>query len=193
MSEALDRLRVAFGTPAVSLSRNFKTTTPTINAFIDPSATMPDSSVVWHFGRVLAQVRIGERVSIGGGAEIGRGSVIGDDSRISAGVFLPPNSIVGKSVFIGPNATFTDDPHPRVLKPGDPPYNALPPVIHDFAAIGAGAVICPGVTIGEGARVAAGAIVTKDVVPHGMVRGMPARPRTMPRQWEHAQDCAAAD
>ncbi len=178
----------------MTVSRNFKTPPGHfVTAFIDASATLGDDSVVWHFARILADVRIGRGVSIGGGAEIGRGSVIGDDSRISAGVFLPPNSVVGKGVFIGPNATFTDDKHPRVLKPGDPPYTAEPPIIHDFAAIGAGAVICPGITIGEGARVAAGAIVTKNVVPHGMVRGMPARPRTMPRPWEHVADFAAAD
>lgn len=191
MSESLDRLRQAFG--VVPEPRNFKTTHGAIQAFIAPSATMGEDSVVWHFARVLAEVRIGRNVSIGGGAEIGRGCVIGDDTRISAGVFLPPHSVVGKAVFIGPNATFTDDRHPRVLKPGDPPYNAEPPHIGDFAAIGAGAVICPGVRIGEGARVAAGAIVTKDVVPFGMVRSMPARPRTMPVQWEHVAEAASAD
>lgn len=183
---------VPFGVKATPV--NTKSMSAYIQAYIDPTSTMGEGSMVWHYARILAEVRIGKNVSIGGGAEIGRGTVIGDDSRISAGVFLPPNSVIGANVFIGPNATFTDDKHPRVLKPGDPPYIAQPPVIHDFAAIGAGAVICPGVIIGEGARVAAGALVTKDVVPHGMVRNPnPARQRTMPRQWEHNQDFAAAD
>ncbi len=192
MSEALDRMRKAFAIPAPA-PQNFKTPHGCIQAYIAPSATLGEGSVVWHYARVLAEVRIGKNVSIGGGAEIGRGSVIGDNTRISAGVFLPSNSIVGSNVFIGPNATFTDDKHPKVLKPGDPPYNAQPPIIHDDAAIGANATICPGVTIGARARVAAGAIAAKDVVPDGMVRSMPARPRTMPRQWEHVADFSAAD
>ncbi len=182
---------VPFGVKATPV--NTKTMSAYIQAYIDPTSTMGEGSMVWHYARVLAEVRIGKNVSIGGGAEIGRGSVIGDNTRISAGVFLPPNSVVGENVFIGPNATFTDDKHPRVLKPGDPPYTAQPPIIKDHAAIGAGATICPGVIIGERARVAAGAIVTKDVVPDGMVRSMPARPRTMPVPWEHAATHAAAD
>lgn len=164
-----------------------------IEAAIHASATLGEGSIVWWYARIMAGVRIGKNVSIGGGAEIGRGSVIGDNTRISAGVFLPPNSVVGNNVFIGPNATFTDDKTPRVLMPGDHPYTAQPPVIHDHAAIGAGATICPGVVIGEGARVAAGAVVSKNVAPHSMVRGLPARPRTMPIQWEHVADFASAD
>ena len=165
-----------------------------VTNYIDASAIIGDDTKVWWYARVLQGCRIGRGVSIGSGAEIGRGSVIGDDTRISAGVFLPPNSIVGARVFIGPNTTFTDDKHPRVLKPGDPPYHAQPPVIEDDAAIGAGAVICPGVTIHARARVAAGAIVAKDVVADGMVKMQSAaKPRTMPRQWEHVADFAAAD
>ncbi len=182
---------VPFGVKATPV--NTKSMSAYIQAYIDPTSTMGEGSMVWHFSIVLSGVRIGKNVSIGGRCEIGRGSVIGDDARISSGVFLPPNSIVGKGVFIGPNTTFTDDKHPKVLKPGDPPYRAEPPVIHDFAAIGAGATICPGITIGEGARVAAGAIVTKNVPAGGMVRNPhPARARTQPREWEHAAVFAAA-
>lgn len=183
---------VPFGVKATPV--NTKSMSAYIQAYIDPTSIIEEGSMVWHFARILAGVRIGKNVSVGGGSEIGRGSVIGDDSRISAGVFLPPNSVVGKSVFIGPNATFTDDPHPRVLKPGDPPYNAMPPVIHDHAAIGAGAVICPGVVIGEGARVAAGALVAKDVDPHTMVRSQPARVQVMiPFLWQHVAEVAAVE
>jgi UDP-2-acetamido-3-amino-2,3-dideoxy-glucuronate N-acetyltransferase len=158
-----------------------------IVAEIDASATLPDSSTVWHYSVVLQQVRIGEHVNIGSRCEIGRASTIGDYSRIGSGVFLPPNSTIGARVFVGPNVTFTDDKLPRVPRPGDAPYFAQPPIVDDDAVIGAGAVILPGVRIGKGARVAAGAIVTKDVPDNGMVRSQPARPRTMPVAWQHVE------
>ncbi len=156
-----------------------------IEAYIDPSATWGERTVIWHYARILTGVRIGNNCSIGGGVELGRCSIVGDNTRIGAGSFLPPNSVIGSNVFIGPNVTFTDDRHPVIHGPDDPPYIAEPPVVEEGASIGAGATILPGVRIGKHARVAAGAIVTKDVIEYGMVRCQPARPRPMPEQWEH--------
>lgn len=144
-------------------------------AFIDPTAKLGRGVTVWHFARILARVVLGDDVSIGSGAEIGRGSSIAGRTRIGAGVFLPPDSVVGQRVFIGPNCTFTDDRHPRVPEVAHATYCAQPPCIGDDAAIGAGCVILPGVTIGRGARVGAGSVVTKDVPAGAMVRGVPAR------------------
>lgn len=157
---------------------------PPIN-WIDSSAHIGIGSVVWHFARVLQDVFIGVNCSIGSGTEIGRGSKIGDQSRIGANCFLPPDSIIGVSVFIGPGVVFTDDRFPRVHFPTDPPYEALPPFVDDYASIGAGAVILPGIRIGKYARVAAGAVVTKDVPAGAMVKGEAARLRDMPGAWAH--------
>lgn len=154
-----------------------------IDAHIDLSATLGEGSVVWHYARVLARARIGKHVSIGGGTEIGRDTVIGDYSRIGANVFLPPKTIIGERVFVGPGVTCTDDRHPRVPVQGDPPYDAQPPIIDDDVAIGAGAVLLPGVHLYQGARVAAGAVVTEDVPAFTMVVGLPARIRDMPESW----------
>jgi acetyltransferase-like isoleucine patch superfamily enzyme len=133
-------------------------------------------SKVWWYAVVLQDVRIGVNCSIGSHTEIGRGSKIGDQSRIGALCFLPPNSQIGCSVFIGPGVVFTDDRFPMIHDPADPPYTAEPPIVEDYANIGAAAVILPGVRIGAGAFVAAGAVVTKDVPAGGMVLGLPARP-----------------
>lgn len=141
--------------------------------FIDPSAVMGPGTQVWHFAVVLADVQIGAACSIGSLAEIGRGTRIGDATRIGHGVFLPSHSQIGSRVFIGPNVTFTDDRYPRA---NHADYRAEPPIIEDDAAIGAGAVILPGVRIGRGARVGAGAIVTHHVPAEAIVVGMPARP-----------------
>jgi UDP-2-acetamido-3-amino-2,3-dideoxy-glucuronate N-acetyltransferase len=146
--------------------------------FIDKRAIIGEGTSVWHFSVILAGVMIGRDCSIGSHAEIGRGTLIGDNTRIGHGVFLPPNSQVGESVFIGPCVVFTDDKHPRVNEPGTD-YNAQPPVIGDGAAIGAGAVILPGVKIGKQARIGAGAIVTRDVADFEHVRGEPARAKAL--------------
>jgi acetyltransferase-like isoleucine patch superfamily enzyme len=79
---------------------------------------------------------------------------------------------VGKDVFIGPNATFTNDLFPRSMRR---PEKYLVTVIEDGASIGAGAVILPGLTIGAGSLVAAGAVVTKSVAPKSLVCGNPAK------------------
>lgn len=142
--------------------------------YIDATAIVPSTTLAqcWHFCRILADVVMGEHCSVGGGTEIGRGSRIGDHSRIGANAFLPPNSRIGRYVFVGPGVVFTDDKHPRIPAPGDPPYDAQPPVVDDGASIGAGCVILPGVHIGAGARIAAGTVVTKDVPAGKTVRGV---------------------
>ncbi len=154
-----------------------------IESFIDPSATLGEGSIAWWYSRIMAEVRIGTHCSIGGGTEIGRGTVIGDYSRIGANVFLPPNTVIGERVFVGPGVVCTDDKYPRVAMPGDPPYDAKPPVIDDDAAIGAGAVLLPGVHIGKGARIAAGAVIVCSVPAAEMYVGFPARARDVNPAW----------
>ena len=153
-------------------------------ADVHPTATVGQLTQVWANAGLLQDVVVGDGCSIGRGAEIGRGSRIGNRTRIGWNAFLPPNSIVGTEVFIGPGVVFTDDMHPKVPKPDDPPYRAQPPEVGDNAAIGAGAIILPGIRIGKKARVAAGAIVTHDVPDYGAVKGTPARRFNPPPQWD---------
>lgn len=135
--------------------------------FIDGTAIVGAETNVWHFAVVLANVLIGNRCSIGSNSEIGRGSIVGDNTRISSHVFLPARSQIGSNVFIGPGCVFTDDRYPRA---GNTEYKAEPPVIEDFASLGAGCVVLPGVRIGRGALVGAGTVVTRDVPPGTILR-----------------------
>ena len=173
--ESIVAAAAANGLTADEVARVLAALKGTIHRFIDPSATVHPTAKVWHYAVVLQDVFIGADVSVGAHAEIGRGSRIGAGTRIGSGVFLPPDTIIGERVFIGPHVAMSDDKHPRVPYPSSEPYHAQPPVIGDDVAIGLGAVLLPGVTIGHGARIGAGAIVTKDVPAGGFVRGEPAR------------------
>ncbi len=137
---------------------------------IDPSVTFGVYSIVWHFTSIGFATTVGDNVVIGSHCYIGNNCTIGNEARIQTGVFLPNHSQIGERVFIGPHACFTDDRYPRVRSL----YNPQPPIIEDDASIGAGAVILPGVRLGKGCMVGAGAVVTHDVEPGARVVGTPA-------------------
>lgn len=144
--------------------------------FIDETANIGTNTDIWHFSVLLADVVVGNDCNIGSRVEIGRGCRIGNRVRISSGVFLPPNAVVEDDVFIGPNSVFTDDRRPRS---GNKDYHAEPPLLRRGCSVGAGCVVLPSITIGRGAMVGAGSIVTKDVPDGAIVRGEPARVRSM--------------
>jgi UDP-2-acetamido-3-amino-2,3-dideoxy-glucuronate N-acetyltransferase len=145
--------------------------------FVHPSADVSTGDIgegtkIWQFVVVLEGARIGVDCNLCAHVLIEGGVVIGDRVTIKSGVQLWDGLRVGNDVFIGPNATFTNDLFPRSKKH---PEEYLATVIEEGASIGAGAVILPGLTIGAGALVAAGAVVTKNVAPRSLVRGNPAR------------------
>lgn len=148
------------------------------SSFVAADARIEAGVVIWHFVLVLAGATLERDVQIGSCVEVGVGAVIGRRSRISRGCFLPAKAQIGRGVFIGPNVTFTDDRFPRVLNPGET-YLAEPPIVEDGANIGAGCTILPGVRIGRGALIAAGAVVSRDVPAETQVRGEPARIRAL--------------
>ncbi len=125
---------------------------------------------------IREETRIGDRVSIGTATVIDGHTTIGNDVNLQSRVYLPTNTRIGNHVFIGPNAIFTNDRYPPGRIGGlDGPH------VMDGAAIGANATLLPGVCIGEGALVAAGAIVTRDVPDHMMAIGTPAKIRELPK------------
>ena len=117
---------------------------------------------------------IGDGVVIGRYTNICGGDVVvGENSRIQGFCFIPPGIEIGKYVFIGPGVIFTNTKYPRAYNQNR--ERPLKTIIEDYASIGAGAIICPGVRIGSRSLVGAGAIVTKDVPPNMVVIGGPAR------------------
>jgi UDP-2-acetamido-3-amino-2,3-dideoxy-glucuronate N-acetyltransferase len=129
-------------------------------------------SKVWQYVVVLPGARIGKDCNICSHVLIENDVVLGDRVTVKSGVQLWDGITVEDDVFIGPNATFANDKFPRSKRHLSQPVRT---VIRKGASIGAGAVILPGLTVAENAMVGAGAVVTKDVPPHAIVVGNPAR------------------
>jgi UDP-2-acetamido-3-amino-2,3-dideoxy-glucuronate N-acetyltransferase len=127
---------------------------------------------IWAFAHVLPGALIGKDCNICDGVFIEGGVVVGDRVTVKCGVQLWNGVILNDDVFIGPNATFTNDRFPRSRQWLEEHPRT---VVHAGASIGANATILPGLEIGRGAMVGAGAVVTRSVPPHAIVTGNPAR------------------
>lgn len=136
------------------------------------SATLGERTRVWAFAHVLPGARIGADCNICDHVFIENDVVLGDRVTVKCGVQLWDGLRVADDVFVGPNATFSNDKYPRSKQ-----YQSK--VVETFigrgASIGGAATILPGVTIGPGAMVGAGAVVTHDVPARAIVSGNPAR------------------
>ena len=124
------------------------------------------------FACVLEGAQIGREGNICSHTFVEGSVVIGDRVTIKNGVQIWDGIRIEDDVFIGPNATFTNDPFPRSrLRPDAFPQT----LVCSGASIGANATILPGITIGRNAMVGAGAVVTRSVPPNAVVVGNPAR------------------
>lgn len=124
---------------------------------------------------IREKTRIGKNVLVGSGSIIESGCIIKNSVRIQSMVYLPSNTLIEENVFIGPNAVLTNDKYPLRVN-----EELKAPRIRKGATIGANAIILPGVEIGEGAFVSAGAVVTKDIPPWKLAVGSPARIKELP-------------
>lgn len=115
---------------------------------------------------------IGNHVKVGTFTEIG-GAVIGEGTVISAFCFICSGVTIGKNCFVGPRTTFLNDTYPSIKD------NFVPEIttVEDDVIIGGCVTVLPGVHIGKGAKIAAGAVVTSDVAAGTTVLGFPARVR----------------
>lgn len=125
---------------------------------------------------------IGDNTKIGAFVEIQKNAVIGKNCKISSHTFICEGVTIEDGVFVGHNVTFINDKYPRATTPEgelqtEADWQVVPTVVKRGASIGSSATILCGVTIGEGAIVGAGSVVTKDVPPFTIVAGVPARPR----------------
>lgn len=138
-------------------------------------------TVLWAFVHVMPGAVIGANCALGDGVFVEGGAVLGDNVTVKNGVMIWDGVVVEKDAFLGPGVVFTNDRVPRSPRSkfaasryvGDAWLERTH--VGRGASVGAGAVLCPGVSIGSFALVAAGAVVTEDVAEHEVVAGNPAR------------------
>ena len=123
---------------------------------------------------------IGDDTKIGACVEIQKGATIGSRCKISSHTFICEGVTIEDEVFVGHGVTFTNDVYPRATTSGgalqtEADWHVEPTLVKKGASIGSGATILPRLTIGEGAIIGAGSVVTRDVAPHTIVVGNPAR------------------
>lgn len=141
------------------------------------NVTIGDNFSSGHNTIIREHTSIGDNAAIGTSTVIEGNCVLGKNVHLQSMVFIPTDTIIGNNIFIGPNSILTNDRYPPSER-----SELKGPVLEDDATIGANVTILPGIHIGEGAAVAAGSIVTKDV-PAGMLAiGAPARFRSLPEK-----------
>ena len=145
-------------------------------AFIHPQAICESTAIgkgtrVWAFAHILPGALVGEDCNICDGVFIENDVVVGNRVTVKCGVQLWDGLRVEDDVFIGPNVTFTNDAFPRSRMR---PAKFLRTVLRRGASIGANATVLPGLEIGQGAMIGAGAVVTRSVPPNAIVTGNPA-------------------
>ena len=148
------------------------------NIYFFPTANVCESAKIGKGTKIWQNVQIRERANIGKNCNISKDVYIdfevfiGDNCKIQNAVSVFHGVTIKDDVFVGPNATFTNDKVPRAF---NNEWRVTPTIIEKGSSIGANATIVCGVTIGEYAMVAAGAVVTKDVEPYSLVLGNPAK------------------
>lgn len=143
-------------------------------AEVDIDVEIGKGTKVWHFCHVMPEARIGDDCNFGQNVYIDRGVRIGNCVKIQNNVSVYKGVMLADEVFVGPSAVFTNDATPRAMFPKKPDQYQKT-LVKRGATIGANATILCGVTIGEGAFVTAGAVVTRDVPDFHLVGGVPSR------------------
>lgn len=143
------------------------------------------SAKIWQFASIVRGAAINGDTSIGPYTKVD-GAVIGADCRIEDHCSINPGTVIGNRVFVGPGVRFCNDMWPSVDKEGfELPTHARPTIIvEDDVSIGANAIILPGVRIGKGALVAAGARVERSIAPGVVYRRTEWSALQRPQDWQ---------
>ena len=158
------------------------------NPMIGKNALIRSNSIIYNDVKIGNNFKTGhgviirEKTTIGDNVLIGTNTVIeghitiGNNVSIQSNVYIPTNSIIEDYVFIGPCACFTNDKYPIRVD-----FDLKGPVIKRGASIGANSTFLSNIEIGEGAMIAAGAIVTMDVPDYFLAIGAPAKIKPLPK------------
>lgn len=142
------------------------------SAYIEENVKIGQATRIWINAQVRTGADIGNNCNIGKDTFIDAGVKIGNCVKIQNGVSVYHGVTIEDDVFIGPNATFTNDMYPRAF---NDEWKVSTTLIKKGASIGANATIVCGVTLGAYCMVGAGSVVSKDVPEHALVVGNPAK------------------
>lgn len=139
--------------------------------------TIGDGFRSGHHALIREHTTLGDYVLVGTSAIIDGHVTIGNQVSLQSRVYIPTHTLIGSFVFIGPGAVLTNDKYP-LRRRAD--YHPAGPILADHVTVGANATLLPGVRVGEGAMIAAGSVVTRDVPAWSLAAGVPARILPLP-------------
>lgn len=144
-----------------------------LTAIVDEGAQIGDGSRIWHWVHICGGAKIGRNCSLGQNVFVGNRVVIGDNCKVQNNVSIYDNVTLEDDVFCGPSIVFTNVRNPRSAVMRKEEYRDT--LVKRGVTLGANCTVVCGVTLGEYAFVAAGAVVTRDVGPYALMAGVPAR------------------
>lgn len=142
-------------------------------AIVDEGATIGDGTRVWHFAHICGGAKIGKGCSFGQNVFVGNDVTIGNNVKVQNNVSIYDAVHLEDDVFCGPSMVFTNVYNPRSAVTRKNEYRVTR--IRRGATLGANSTIVCGVTVGEYAFVAAGAVINRDVKPYALMAGVPAK------------------
>ena len=147
-------------------------------AVVDDGAQVGEGTKIWHFAHVLPNTTVGRNCSLGQNVMAGPGVTIGDKVKVQNNVSLYKGVTLEDGVFCGPSCVFTNVLTPRGFVERKAEFGET--IVRRGATIGANSTIVCGdpngkTELGEYCFIAAGAVVVKDVPPHALMAGVPAK------------------
>ena len=142
-------------------------------AIIDKGCIIGNGSKIWHFSHLLEGAKIGENCNIGQNVFIANDVVLGNNVKVQNNVSLYSGVQCEDDVFLGPSMVFTNVKNPRSTIVRKDEFQET--IIRKGVTIGGNATIVCGISIGKFAFVAAGAVITKNVVDYALMKGVPAK------------------
>lgn len=144
------------------------------SSYIDEHVEIGKGTKIWHFCHIQSDAKIGEMCSLGQNVNVANGVKIGNGVKIQNNVSIYEGVEIEDYVFCGPSMVFTNDLTPRSKYPkGKAEYRKT--LLKYGSSVGANATIVCGYTLGRNCMIASGAVVTKDVLDHALMAGVPAR------------------
>lgn len=143
------------------------------SSIVDEGCTIGKGTKIWHFTHIMSDCTIGENCNLGQNVVVSPNVVLGNNVKVQNNVSIYTGVICEDDVFLGPSMVFTNVINPRSAVIRKSEYKKT--YVRKGASIGANATIICGIEIGAFAFIAAGAVVTKDVLPYALVVGNPAR------------------